>query len=160
MANANLRVIEGSFVDKTKALDAALSQIERAFRQGSIMRVGKNQKAGDIETIPTGALGLDIALGTGGLPRGRMVEIYGPESSGKTTLALHVLAEAQRAGGVCAFIDAEHALDIGYARKLGVRTEDLLLSQPDCGEQALEITDMLVRSSAVDVIVVDSVGAL
>jgi recombination protein RecA len=161
MANANLRVVEGSsFVDKTKALDAALSQIERAFGKGSIMRLGKNQKAVEIETIPTGSLGLDIALGVGGLPRGRVIEIYGPESSGKTTLTLHVIAEAQKKGGVCAFVDAEHALDPVYARKLGVNLEDLLISQPDTGEQALEITDTLVRSGAIDVLVIDSVAAL
>jgi recombination protein RecA len=147
-------------VDKTKALDAALSQIERAFGKGSIMRLGKNQKAVEIETVPTGSLGLDIALGVGGLPRGRIVEIYGPESSGKTTLTLHVVAEAQKRGGVCAFVDAEHALDPVYARKLGVNLEDLLISQPDTGEQALEITDTLVRSGAIDVLVVDSVAAL
>jgi recombination protein RecA len=147
-------------VDKTKALDAALSQIERAFGKGSIMRLGKNQKAVEIETISTGSLSLDIALGVGGLPRGRVIEIYGPESSGKTTLSLHVIAEAQKRGGVCAFVDAEHALDTGYARKLGVNLEDLLVSQPDTGEQALEITDTLVRSGAVDVLVVDSVAAL
>jgi recombination protein RecA len=147
-------------VDKTKALDAALSQIERAFGKGSIMRLGKNQKAVEIETIPTGSLGLDIALGVGGLPRGRVIEIYGPESSGKTTLTLHVIAEAQKKGGVCAFVDAEHALDPIYARKLGVNLEDLLISQPDTGEQALEITDTLVRSGAVDVLVIDSVAAL
>jgi recombination protein RecA len=160
MANANLRVVEGTFVDKTKALEAALSQIERAFGKGSIMRLGKNQKAVEIETIPTGSLGLDIALGVGGLPRGRVVEIYGPESSGKTTLTLHVIAEAQKKGGVCAFVDAEHALDPVYARKLGVNLEDLLISQPDTGEQALEITDTLVRSGAIDVLVIDSVAAL
>jgi recombination protein RecA len=159
-ASANLRVVEGSFVDKTKALDAALSQIERAFGKGSIMRLGKNQKAVEIETIPTGSLGLDIALGVGGLPRGRVIEIYGPESSGKTTLTLHVIAEAQKKGGVCAFVDAEHALDPIYAKKLGVNLEDLLISQPDTGEQALEITDTLVRSGAVDVLVIDSVAAL
>ncbi len=147
-------------MDKTKALDAALSQIERAFGKGSIMRLGKNQKAVEIETVPTGSLGLDIALGVGGLPRGRIVEIYGPESSGKTTLTLHVIAEAQKRGGVCAFVDAEHALDPVYARKLGVNLEDLLISQPDTGEQALEITDTLVRSGAIDVLVVDSVAAL
>jgi len=157
---ANLRVVEGTFVDKTKALDAALSQIERAFGKGSIMRLGKNQKAVEIETIPTGSLGLDIALGVGGLPRGRVIEIYGPESSGKTTLTLHVIAEAQKKGGVCAFVDAEHALDPIYARKLGVNLEDLLISQPDTGEQALEITDTLVRSGAIDVLVIDSVAAL
>ena len=146
-------------MDKTKALDAALSQIERAFGKGSIMRLGKNQKVVEIETIPTGSLGLDIALGVGGLPRGRVVEIYGPESSGKTTLTLHVIAEAQKKGGICAFVDAEHALDAVYARKLGVNLEDLLISQPDTGEQALEITDTLVRSGAVDVLVIDSVAA-
>jgi recombination protein RecA len=152
--------VEGNTVDKTKALDAALSQIERAFGKGSIMRLGKNQQPVEIETVPTGSLGLDIALGVGGLPRGRIVEIYGPESSGKTTLTLHVIAEAQKRGGVCAFVDAEHALDPVYARKLGVNLDDLLISQPDTGEQALEITDTLVRSGAVDVLVVDSVAAL
>jgi recombination protein RecA len=160
VTQANLRLVEGTSVDKTKALDAALSQIERAFGKGSIMRLGKNQKAVEIETIPTGSLGLDIALGVGGLPRGRVVEIYGPESSGKTTLTLHVIAEAQKKGGVCAFVDAEHALDPVYARKLGVNLEDLLISQPDTGEQALEITDTLVRSGAIDVLVIDSVAAL
>src|ERR1700732_2489245 len=160
MTQANLRLVEGTSVDKTKALDAALSQIERAFGQGSIMRLGKNQKAVEIDTVPTGSLGLDIALGVGGLPRGRGVEGYGPESSGKTTLTLHVIAEAQKKGGVCAFIDAEHALDTIYARKLGINLEDLLISQPDTGEQALEITDTLVRSGAVDVLVIDSVAAL
>src|SRR4051812_15956955 len=160
MSQSALRLVEGSSMDKTKALDAALSQIERAFGKGSIMRLGTGQVLNEVETIPTGSIGLDIALGTGGLPRGRIVEIYGPESSGKTTLALHTIAEAQRTGGVCAFVDAEHALDVGYARKLGVRVEDLLISQPDCGEQALDIVEMLVRSQAVDVIVVDSVAAL
>jgi recombination protein RecA len=160
MAKAELRVVEGTFVDKTKALDAALSQIERAFGKGSIMRLGKNQKALEVETIPTGSLGLDIALGVGGLPRGRVIEIFGPESSGKTTLTLHVIAEAQKKGGVCAFVDAEHALDPVYAKKLGVNLEDLLISQPDTGEQALEITDTLVRSGAIDVLVIDSVAAL
>ena len=160
MSQPNLRVVEGPVVDKTKALDAALSQIERAFGKGSIMRLGKNVKAQEVETIPTGSLGLDIALGVGGLPRGRVVEIYGPESSGKTTLTLHVIAEAQKKGGVCAFVDAEHALDPIYARKLGVNLEDLLISQPDTGEQALEITDTLVRSGAIDVLVIDSVAAL
>ena len=161
MSAANLRVVEGnSSVDKTKALDAALSQIERAFGKGSIMRLGKNQKAVEIETISTGSLGLDIALGVGGLPRGRIVEIYGPESSGKTTLALHTIAEAQKKGGICAFVDAEHALDPVYARKLGVNVDDLLISQPDHGEQALEIADMLIRSGALDVVVIDSVAAL
>ncbi len=160
MSQPNLRVVEGAFVDKTKALDAALAQIERAFGKGSIMRLGKNVKAAEVETIPTGSLGLDIALGVGGLPRGRVVEIYGPESSGKTSLTLHVIAEAQKRGGVCAFVDAEHALDPIYARKLGVNLEDLLISQPDTGEQALEITDTLVRSGAIDVLVIDSVAAL
>ncbi len=147
-------------MDKSKALDAALSQIERAFGKGSIMRLGQQDRAIDVAAVSTGSLGLDIALGIGGLPRGRVVEIYGPESSGKTTLALHTVAEAQKAGGTCAFVDAEHALDPGYARKLGVKVEDLLISQPDTGEQALEITDTLVRSGAIDVIVVDSVAAL
>ncbi len=160
MTQANLRLVEGTSVDKTKALDAALSQIERNFGKGSIMRLGKSQKAVETETISTGSLGLDIALGVGGLPRGRVIEIYGPESSGKTTLTLHVIAEAQKRGGVCAFIDAEHALDPVYARKLGVNLEDLLISQPDTGEQALEITDTLVRSGAIDVLVIDSVAAL
>jgi recombination protein RecA len=146
-------------MDKTKALDAALSQIERAFGKGSIMRLGQGS-AVEVETVPTGSLGLDIALGVGGLPRGRIVEIYGPESSGKTTLALHTVAEAQKRGGVCAFIDAEHALDPIYARKLGVNLDELLISQPDAGEQALEIADTLVRSGAIDVLVVDSVAAL
>jgi len=159
-AQPALRVVEGAAMDKSKALDAALSQIERAFGKGSIMRLGKNDKAMDIETVPTGSLGLDIALGIGGLPRGRVVEIYGPESSGKTTLALHTLAEAQKKGGICAFIDAEHALDPIYARKLGVKVDDLLISQPDAGEQALEIADTLVRSGAIDVLVIDSVAAL
>ncbi|GLS23756.1 protein RecA [Labrys miyagiensis] len=147
-------------MDKTKALDAALSQIERSFGKGSIMRLGKNDKSMEVEAIPTGSLGLDIALGVGGLPKGRVIEIYGPESSGKTTLALHSVAEAQKKGGVCAFIDAEHALDPVYARKLGVNLDDLLISQPDTGEQALEICDTLVRSGAIDVIVIDSVAAL
>jgi recombination protein RecA len=160
MTQANLRLVEGALVDKTKALDAALSQIERNFGKGSIMRLGKGQKAVETETISTGSLGLDIALGVGGLPRGRVIEIYGPESSGKTTLTLHVIAEAQKRGGVCAFIDAEHALDPIYARKLGVNLDDLLISQPDTGEQALEITDTLVRSGAIDVLVIDSVAAL
>src|SRR5499426_2952283 len=159
MAQA-LRLVEGSVMDKSKALDAALSQIERAFGKGSIMRLGKNDKSMDVETISSGSLGLDIALGVGGLPRGRVVEIYGPESSGKTTLALHCLAEAQKKGGICAFIDAEHALDPVYARKLGVQVDDLLISQPDAGEQALEIADTLVRSGAVDILVIDSVAAL
>ncbi|WP_019222566.1 recombinase RecA [Bartonella rattaustraliani] len=147
-------------MDKTKALDAALSQIERSFGKGSIMRLGQKEQVVEIETVPTGSLSLDIALGVGGLPKGRIVEIYGPESSGKTTLALHAIAEAQKSGGICAFIDAEHALDPIYARKLGVDLENLFISQPDTGEQALEITETLVRSGAVDVLVVDSVAAL
>jgi len=155
-----LRVVEGSGMDKHKALEAALSQIEKHFGKGSIMKLGQNDKAIDVEAISTGSLGLDIALGIGGLPRGRVVEIYGPESSGKTTLALHVVAEAQKNGGICAYVDAEHALDPSYARKLGVKVEDLLISQPDTGEQALEITDTLVRSGAIDVLVIDSVAAL
>src|SRR5215468_7961531 len=160
MAQSALRVVEGGGMDKTKALDAALSQIERACGKGSIMRLGKGGKPIEIEAVSTGSLGLDIALGIGGLPRGRVVEIYGPESSGKTTMALHCVAEAQKRGGNCAFIDAEHALDPVYARKLGVNIDDLLISQPDTGEQALEICDTLVRSGAVDVLVVDSVAAL
>ena len=162
MASANLRVIEGISMDKdrSKALDAALSQIERNFGKGSIMKLGKNDKSMDIDVVSTGSLGLDLALGIGGLPRGRVVEIYGPESSGKTTLALHTVAEAQKKGGICAFVDAEHALDPIYARKLGVKVDDLLISQPDHGEQALEIADTLVRSGAVDVLVVNSVAAL
>ncbi|MEM8813108.1 MAG: recombinase RecA [Pseudomonadota bacterium] len=159
MAQATLRLVEDSTMDKTKALDAALSQIERAFGKGSIMKLGQGQ-AVEIGTVSTGSLGLDIALGIGGLPRGRIVEIYGPESSGKTTLALHTVAEAQKVGGICAFIDAEHALDPVYARKLGVQIDDLLISQPDAGEQALEIADTLVRSGAIDVLVIDSVAAL
>lgn len=146
--------------EKQKALDAALSQIERAFGKGSIMKLSDGQAMTGIESVSTGSLGLDIGLGIGGLPRGRIVEIYGPESSGKTTLALHVIAEAQKAGGTCAIVDAEHALDPGYARKLGVDVDNLLISQPDAGEQALEITDTLVRSGALDVLVVDSVAAL
>src|SRR5436189_5554860 len=144
---AALRVVEGSSsMDKSKALDAALDQIERAFGKGSIMKLGKNDKSMEIDTVSTGSLGLDIALGVGGLPRGRVVEIYGPESSGKTTLALHCLAEAQKAGGICAFIDAEHALDPSYARKLGVKVHDLLSPQPHHGQQALQIADTLARS--------------
>ena len=160
MAQNSLRLVEDNSVDKTKALDAALSQIERAFGKGSVMRLGKNEQVIEIETVSTGSLGLDIALGVGGLPKGRIVEIYGPESSGKTTLALHTVAEAQKKGGICAFVDAEHALDPVYARKLGVDLENLLISQPDTGEQALEICDTLVRSGAIDVLVVDSVAAL
>jgi recombination protein RecA len=160
MSVAALRIVEGSSMDKTKALSAALSQIERQFGKGSVMKLGKNERSMDVETVSTGSLGLDIALGIGGLPKGRVVEIYGPESSGKTTLALHCVAEAQKKGGICAFIDAEHALDPVYARKLGVNIDELLISQPDTGEQALEICDTLVRSGAVDVLVVDSVAAL
>jgi recombination protein RecA len=145
---------------RDKAIELAVSTIEKQFGKGSIMRLGEETAPPEVRVVPTGSLGLDIALGVGGLPRGRIVEVYGPESSGKTTLALHVVAQAQKAGGICAFVDAEHALDVGYARKLGVRTDDLLVSQPDFGEQALEITEMLVRSGAVDVIVVDSVAAL
>jgi recombination protein RecA len=146
--------------NRQKALGAALTQIERQFGKGSIMRMGDSEVSRDIEAISTGSLGLDIALGIGGLPRGRVIEIYGPESSGKTTLTLQVIAEAQKRGGTAAFVDAEHALDAGYAAKLGVNVDDLLVSQPDTGEQALEITDMLVRSGAVDVVVIDSVAAL
>src|SRR5213082_1866987 len=155
-----LRLLDRDMMDKQRALDAALGQIERAFGKGSIMKLGSREAASDIDVISTGSLGLDIALGIGGLPRGRVVEIYGPESSGKTTLALHVIAEAQKTGGTSAFIDAEHALDPAYARKLGVDVDDLLISQPDTGEQALEIADTLVRSGAVDVLVIDSVAAL
>src|SRR5512147_1583394 len=160
MATAALRLVEGASMDKSKALDAALSQIERNFGKGSIMKLGKGANKLEVETISTGSLGLDIALGVGGLPRGRVVEIYGPESSGKTTLTLQVIAEMQRAGGTCAFIDAEHALDTSYAQKLGVNLQELLISQPDTGEQALEIVDALVRSGSVDLVVIDSVAAL
>jgi recombination protein RecA len=172
-ANSPLRVIQNEKGDhmgqpapkemsaeKQKALDAALTQIERAFGKGSIMKLGTNHEPVEIEAISTGSLGLDIALGIGGLPRGRVIEIYGPESSGKTTLALHVLAQSQKLGGTCAFVDAEHALDPSYAKKLGVNIDELLISQPDTGEQALEIVDTLVRSGAIDVLVVDSVAAL
>ncbi|MBR0709558.1 MULTISPECIES: recombinase RecA [Bradyrhizobium] len=160
MSATALRIVEGSSMDKSKALAAALSQIERQFGKGSVMKLGKSDRSMDIEAVSSGSLGLDIALGIGGLPKGRIVEIYGPESSGKTTLALHTVAEAQKKGGICAFIDAEHALDPVYARKLGVNIDELLISQPDTGEQALEICDTLVRSGAVDVLVVDSVAAL
>jgi len=160
MSQAVLRLLDRETMDKQKALDAALVQIERAFGKGSIMKLGAREAATDSEVISTGSLGLDIALGIGGLPRGRVVEIYGPESSGKTTLALQVIAEAQKLGGTCAFVDAEHALDPAYAKKLGVNIEELLISQPDTGDQALEITDTLVRSGAIDVLVVDSVAAL
>src|SRR5687767_1223539 len=147
-------------VNRERAIDLAVSQIEKQFGKGSIMRLGESAQVYDVAALSTGSLGLDLALGIGGLPRGRVVEIYGPESSGKTTLALQAVAEAQKTGGICSFIDAEHALDVTYARKLGVRTEDLLISQPDHGEQALEIADTLVRSGAIDVLVVDSVAAL
>jgi recombination protein RecA len=160
MSQSSLRLVEKDSMDKTKALDAALAQIERSFGKGSIMKLGKQDQALEMESISTGSLGLDIALGIGGLPCGRVVEIYGPESSGKTTLALHVIAESQKKGGVCAFVDAEHALDPAYAKKLGVNLDELLISQPDTGEQSLEITDTLVRSGAIDVLVVDSVAAL
>ncbi|MBL6946489.1 MAG: recombinase RecA [Rhodospirillales bacterium] len=160
MSQSALRLVEKDNMDRNKALEAAVTQIERAFGKGSLMRLGQRGSAVETESISTGSLGLDIALGIGGLPKGRVVEIYGPESSGKTTLALHVVAEAQKTGGTCAFIDAEHALDPPYARKLGVNLDDLLISQPDSGEQALEIADTLVRSGAVDVLVIDSVAAL
>ena len=155
----DLRIVKMEDKERDKALESALNQIERSYGKGSIMKLGENSVV-EIEAISTGSLGLDIALGIGGLPRGRIIEIYGPESSGKTTLALHVTAEAQKSGGVCAFVDAEHALDPVYAKKLGVKVENLLISQPDAGEQALEIADTLVRSGAVDVIVIDSVAAL
>ena len=163
MSEAALRLVDNEdkkSMDKNKALDAAVGQIERAFGKGSIMRLGQRESAVKADAISSGSIGLDIALGIGGLPRGRVVEIYGPEASGKTTLALHVIAEAQKKGGTCAFVDAEHALDPAYAHKLGVNVDDLLISQPDAGEQALEITDTLVRSGAVDVLVIDSVAAL
>ena len=160
MAETTLRLVERGSMDRQKALDAALSQIERAFGKGSIMKLGQRKTATEADVVSTGSLGLDIALGIGGLPRGRVVEIYGPEGTGKTTLALHVIAEAQRKGGTGAFIDVEHVLDPNYAAKLGVDVEELLISQPDTGEQALEITDTLVRSGAVDVLVIDSVAAL
>ena len=147
-------------MDKDKALDAAVTQIERQFGKGSIMRLGDRPTTADVGVVPTGSLALDIALGVGGIPRGRIVEIFGPEASGKTTLALQAIAECQASGGVAAFIDAEHALDVTYARKLGVKVEDLLISQPDTGEQALEIAETLVRSGAVDLVVIDSVAAL
>ena len=151
----------GIDVNRERAIDLAVSQIEKQFGKGAIMKLGEDALAHqDIQVLPTGSLGLDLALGVGGVPRGRVIEIYGPESSGKTTLALHLIAEAQKRGGICAFIDAEHALDVAYARKLGVKTDDLLVSQPDCGEQALEIADQLVRSGAVDLIIIDSVAAL
>ncbi|WP_096704011.1 recombinase RecA [Magnetospirillum sp. 15-1] len=160
MSQAALRLVDKDTMDRQKALEAAVSQIERAFGKGSIMKMGQKDQVVEAEVVSTGSLGLDVALGIGGLPRGRIIEIYGPESSGKTTLALHVIAEAQKKGGTCAFVDAEHALDPIYARKLGVNLDELLISQPDAGEQALEIADTLVRSGAIDVLVVDSVAAL
>src|SRR5579871_5868831 len=160
MANPTLRLVAQDDSDKKRALEAALAQIDRAFGKGSVMKLGDKGRVVEIEAVSTGSLGLDLALGIGGLPKGRIVEIYGPESSGKTTLALHVVAEVQKAGGIAAFVDAEHALDPAYAHKLGVNLDDLLVSQPDTGEQALEITDTLVRSGAVDIIVIDSVAAL
>ena len=160
MSSAALRLVEQNPMDKQKALDAALTQIERAFGKGSIMKLGAREALVETEVVSTGSIALDIALGIGGLPRGRIIEIYGPESSGKTTLALHAIAQAQKNGGTCAFIDAEHALDPSYARKLGVNVDEVLISQPDAGEQALEIADTLVRSGAIDVLVVDSVAAL
>ncbi len=160
MASPILDLNERRGMDKAKALESALAQIERSFGKGSIMRLGQDGAAMEIEAISTGSIGLDIALGIGGLPKGRIIEIYGPESSGKTTLALHVIAEEQKNGGICAFVDAEHALDPSYAKKLGVNLDELLISQPDAGEQALEITETLVRSGAVSVVVVDSVAAL
>jgi len=159
MSSPELQLVKGTSMDKNKALEAALSQIDRAFGKGSVMKLGA-KGAVDIETVSTGSLNLDIALGIGGLPKGRVVEIYGPESSGKTTLALHAVAECQKAGGIAAFVDAEHALDPVYAQKLGVDVNELLISQPDTGEQALEITDTLVRSGAIDILIVDSVAAL
>jgi recombination protein RecA len=150
----------GIDVNRERAIDLALSQIEKQFGKGAIMKLGEGGHIADIPALPTGSIGLDVALGIGGMPRGRVVEIYGPESSGKTTLALQLVAEGQKRGGICAFIDAEHALDVGYAKKLGVKVEDLLISQPDNGEQALEIADTLVRSGAIDVLVIDSVAAL
>ncbi|MFZ8940290.1 MAG: recombinase RecA, partial [Burkholderiaceae bacterium] len=152
--------VKGVNTEKAKALQAALSQIEKQFGKGTIMRLGAGEPIENIQTVSTGSLGLDIALGVGGLPRGRVIEIYGPESSGKTTLTLQVVAEMQKQGGICAFVDAEHALDTQYAQNLGVRLEDMLISQPDTGEQALEVVDSLVRSGAIDLIVVDSVAAL
>jgi len=160
MSQPNLRLVDRDTMDKEKALEAALGQIERSFGKGSIMKLGQRENVVEADVVSTGSLGLDIALGIGGLPRGRIIEIYGPESSGKTTLALHVVAEAQKHGGTCAFVDAEHALDPTYARKLGVDVDELLISQPDAGEQALEIADTLVRSGAIDVLVIDSVAAL
>ena len=155
-----MEVIMGSDIDREKSVDLAITQIERQFGKGSIMRLGGSEYVSDIAVIPTGSLSLDLALGVGGVPRGRVIEIYGPEAGGKTTLALHIIAEAQKKNGLAAFIDAEHALDVGYAKRIGVNTDDLLVSQPDTGEQALEIAETLVRSGALDVLVVDSVAAL
>ena len=155
-----INISERKNMDKDKALDTALAQIERSFGKGSIMKLGQDNPVMDIEAVSTGSIGLDVALGIGGLPKGRIIEVYGPESSGKTTLALHVISQEQKNGGICAFVDAEHALDPSYAKKLGVNLDDLLISQPDAGEQALEITETLVRSGAVSVVVVDSVAAL
>ncbi len=152
--------VKGINAEKAKALQAALAQIEKQFGKGTIMRLGAGEVIADIQTVSTGSLGLDVALGVGGLPRGRVIEIYGPESSGKTTLTLHVVAEMQKLGGICAFVDAEHALDVQYAKSLGINLEDMLISQPDTGEQALEVVDSLVRSAAVDLVVIDSVAAL
>lgn len=160
MAQAALKLVGKEDGDKQRALEAAIAQIDRAFGKGSVMKLGKGGVADVIPSVSTGSLGLDMALGIGGLPRGRVIEVFGPESSGKTTLALHTVAEVQKAGGTAAFVDAEHALDPGYAQKLGVNLDDLLVSQPDTGEQALEIVDTLVRSGAVDIVVVDSVAAL
>jgi len=159
MSQTALKLVDKDTMDKNKALEAAVAQIERSFGKGSIMKLGQ-RAAVDADVISTGSLGLDIGLGIGGVPRGRVIEVYGPESSGKTTLALHIVAEAQKAGGTCAFVDAEHALDPAYAKKLGVNVDELLISQPDAGEQALEITDTLVRSGAISVLIVDSVAAL
>ena len=160
MSVSSLKLVDKDDMDKRKALDAALGQIERAFGKGAVMKLGESRSIVESETVSSGSLGLDIALGIGGLPRGRVVEIYGPEASGKTTMALHVISEAQKLGGTCAFVDAEHALDPAYAGKLGVNVDELLISQPDTGEQALEIADTLVRSGAIDVLVIDSVAAL
>src|SRR6478736_3675887 len=159
MSQSVLRLVGREDGDKQRALEAAIAQIDRAFGKGSVMKLGEKSHI-EVEAVSTGSLGLDLALGIGGLPKGRIIEIYGPESSGKTTLALHVVAEVQKAGGTAAFVDAEHALDPSYAHKLGVNLDELLVSQPDTGEQALEITDTLVRSGAVDIIVIDSVAAL
>ncbi|WP_135079359.1 recombinase RecA [Terasakiella sp. SH-1] len=160
MSQTALKLVDKDTMDKNKALEAAVAQIERSFGKGSIMKLGQRENAVETEVVSTGSLGLDIGLGIGGVPKGRIIEVYGPESSGKTTLALHIVAEAQKNGGTCAFVDAEHALDPVYAQKLGCNVDELLISQPDAGEQALEITDTLVRSGAVDVLIIDSVAAL